>query len=58
MRDVDLSGVEVIEKDQKALSAAKIEVEKQAKAMLHKGLEGLNQTQVHNFQHYTVCTFH
>lgn len=46
MKDIDLSGIEVIEKDHKAISCARVEVEKQAKTMLEKGLEGLNQSQV------------
>ncbi|XP_057373546.1 conserved oligomeric Golgi complex subunit 5-like [Daphnia carinata] len=45
-KDVDLSGVEVIEKDQKIILRARIEVEKQAKQMLQKGLEAQNQSQV------------
>ncbi|XP_046439744.1 conserved oligomeric Golgi complex subunit 5-like [Daphnia pulex] len=45
-KDVDLSGVEIIEKDQKLILQARIEVEKQAKVMLQKGLEAQNQSQV------------
>lgn len=45
-KDVDLSGVEIIEKDQKIILRARIEVEKQAKQMLQKGLEAQNQSQV------------
>lgn len=48
-KDVDLSGVEIIEKDQKFIYQARIEVEKQAKVMLHKGLEAQNQSQVNVF---------
>ena len=49
MKDMDLSGIEVIEKDHKSIASARMEVEKQAKAMLQKGLEGLNQSQVGMF---------
>jgi len=45
-KDVDLTGVEIIEKDQKLIHQARIEVEKQAESMLRKGLEALNQSQV------------
>ena len=45
-KDVDLTGVEIIEKDQKLIHQARIEVEKQAKSMLRRGLEGLNHSQV------------
>lgn len=45
-KDVDLSGVDIIEKDQKIIQEARIEVEKQAKSMLQRGLEAQNQSQV------------
>lgn len=45
-KDVDLNGVEIIEKDQKLIFQARVEVEKQAKVMLQKGLESQNQSQV------------
>ena len=48
-KDVDLSGVDIIEKDQKIIKQARIEVEKQAKSMLQRGLEAQNQSQVINF---------
>lgn len=38
--------MEIIEKDQKIILRARIEVEKQAKQMLQKGLEAQNQSQV------------
>ncbi|EFX63972.1 hypothetical protein DAPPUDRAFT_334740 [Daphnia pulex] len=44
-KDVDLSGVEIIEKDQKLILQARIEVEKQAQVMFQKGLEAQNQSQ-------------
>lgn len=45
-KDVDLSGVEIIEKDQKLILQARIDVDKQAKSMLQRGLESQNQSQV------------
>ena len=43
---MDLSDVEIIEKDQKMIFQARVEVEKQAELMLQKGLEAQNQSQV------------
>ena len=43
---MDLTGVDIIEKDQKLIFQARIEVEKQAKVMLQRGLEVQNQSQV------------
>lgn len=38
--------MDIIEKDQKLIFQARIEVEKQAKVMLQRGLEVQNQSQV------------
>lgn len=46
MENVDLSGLEVIEKDQKLIKDARVQVEKQAKLLLEKGMETQNQAQV------------
>lgn len=53
-KDVDLSGVEIIEKDQKLIQQARIETEKQAKSMLQRGLESQNQSQV-SFSFLSFC---
>ncbi len=45
-RDVDLSEVEIIRKDQKRIGQARADVEQQAEQMLQKGLEAQNQSQV------------
>ena len=51
-KDVDLTGVEIIEKDQKLIFQARVEVEKQAKVMLLKGLEAQNQSQVNVYTNF------
>ncbi|KAK3848762.1 hypothetical protein Pcinc_044460, partial [Petrolisthes cinctipes] len=45
-RDMDLSGLEVLEKEQRLVRQARSDVEKQAAAMLDRGMELQNQTQV------------
>ncbi len=53
-KDVDLTGVEIIEKDQKLIFQARVEVEKQAKVMLLKGLEAQNQSQVNFYTNLSI----
>ncbi|KAG1656205.1 Conserved oligomeric Golgi complex subunit 5 [Nymphon striatum] len=43
---VNLSGIDVIDKDQRIIRNARKEVEKQAQSMLHFGMESQNQSQV------------
>ncbi|XP_042875116.1 conserved oligomeric Golgi complex subunit 5-like [Penaeus japonicus] len=45
-RDVDLTGLEVLERDQRLVRQARSDVEKQAVAMMDRGMEAQNQTQV------------
>ncbi|XP_014663844.1 PREDICTED: conserved oligomeric Golgi complex subunit 5-like [Priapulus caudatus] len=45
-KDVDLSGVDVIEKDQKFIKQARRDVDSQAQRLLKQGMESQNQTQV------------
>ncbi|KAG0722980.1 Conserved oligomeric Golgi complex subunit 5 [Chionoecetes opilio] len=45
-RDVDLSGLEVLEKEQRLVRQARSDVEKQASLMMDRGMELQNQTQV------------
>jgi hypothetical protein len=44
--DVDLSGLEVLEEDQRSIRSHRIEVERQAKLMLTQGLQNQNLSQV------------
>ncbi|XP_071540441.1 conserved oligomeric Golgi complex subunit 5 [Panulirus ornatus] len=45
-RDVDLTGLEVLERDQRLVRQARSDVEKQAVVMMDRGMELQNQTQV------------
>lgn len=45
-RDVDLTGLEVLERDQRLVRQARADVEKQAVVMMDRGMEAQNQTQV------------
>lgn len=44
--DVDLSGLEVLEEDQRSIRSYRTEVERQAKLMLTQGLQTQNISQV------------
>ena len=63
-RDVDLTGIEILEKDQKLMRQARSDVEKQAIGMMDRGMEGQNQTQVciycflnNNFFLFTILQY-
>lgn len=45
-RDVDLTGLDVLERDQRLVRQARSDVEKQAVVMMDRGMEAQNQTQV------------
>lgn len=45
-RDVDLTGLEVLEKEQRLVRQARSDIEKQAALMMDRGMELQNQTQV------------
>lgn len=45
-RDIDLTGLEVLEKEQRLVRQARSDVEKQAALMMDRGMELQNQTQV------------
>ncbi|CAL4237049.1 unnamed protein product, partial [Meganyctiphanes norvegica] len=45
-RDVDLTGLEVLERDQRLIRQARSDVEKQAVQMMDRGMDQQNQTQV------------
>jgi len=54
---VDLTAVAIIEKDQKLIFQASIEVQKQAKVMLRRGLEVQNQSKVINLNSFNILKF-
>ena len=45
-KNVDLTGIEILEKDQRLIRQARSDIEKQATSMMEKGMEMQNQTQV------------
>ncbi|XP_075214517.1 conserved oligomeric Golgi complex subunit 5 four way stop isoform X2 [Lycorma delicatula] len=47
-RDVDLSGLQILEDDQRLIRTETLRIEKEAQQMLTQGLHSLNQTQVSN----------
>nr|CAD7580656.1 unnamed protein product [Timema californicum] len=44
--NVDLSGLEVLEEDQRSIRSHRVELERQARTMLTQGLKAQNQSQV------------
>nr|CAD7269233.1 unnamed protein product [Timema shepardi] len=45
--NVDLSGLEVLEEDQRSIRSHRVELERQARTMLTQGLKAQNQSQLH-----------
>lgn len=48
-RDVDLSGLQILEDDQRLIRTETLRIEKEAQQMLTQGLHSLNQTQVNRY---------